>query len=251
MKYCENIFCSRASLALPILSIILVFLSNMITTDSFAKGGFEQQQKQQFKDTVAVTSATEQLRISKSLSGDLNIRQTQNINGSPPATSINSDSGVEAKNTNNWITVNHDIYGTRSSNQTIISKENVANLQVKWRLVNDVEIQDPPIIVGNKGYVQDYAGTVIAFDTGTGKVLWKVKAGTGPTMGLTFNKGIVYAATAFNATVVTINSTNGKIIWQSQILGNPKTTYNIPTYPIVWKDYVIVGSLAAVTCPTV
>jgi hypothetical protein len=77
MKYCENIFCSRALLALPILSIILVFLSNMITTDSFAKGGFEQQQKQQFKDTVAVTSATEQLRVSKSLSGDLNIRQTQ------------------------------------------------------------------------------------------------------------------------------------------------------------------------------
>src|SRR5438270_10775049 len=106
MKYCENIFCSRASLALSILSIILVFLSNMITTDSFAKGGFEQQQKQQFKDTVAVTSATEQLRISKSLSDDLNIRQTQHSNGSPPATSINLDSGVEVKNTNNWITVN-------------------------------------------------------------------------------------------------------------------------------------------------
>src|SRR5919108_89899 len=38
---------------------------------------------------------------------------------------------TEAKNSNNWITVNHDIYGTRNSNQTIINKDNVAMLQVK------------------------------------------------------------------------------------------------------------------------
>ena len=62
-------------------------------------------------------------------------------------------------------TLNHDIYGTRYSNQTIINKDNVATLQVKWRLINDVEIQDPPIVIGNKGYVQDYAGNIIAFIT--------------------------------------------------------------------------------------
>jgi alcohol dehydrogenase (cytochrome c) len=143
---------------------------------------------------------------------------------------------------NDWITVNHDIYGSRSSNQTVISKDNVATLQFKWRLINDVEIQDPPIIIGDRGYVQDYAGRVIAFDAGTGKIEWKVKAGNGPTMGLTFNKGVVFASTAYNATVVAINSTNGKTIWESQALGNSKTGYNIPSQPIVWKDYVIVGS---------
>ena len=58
------------------------------------------------------------------------------------------------------------------------------------------EIQDPPIIIGNKGYVQDYAGTVIAFDAGSGRVLWKVKLGNGPTMGLTYSNAIVYGATA-------------------------------------------------------
>jgi len=218
MRYFANIFCARGVLALSVLLIIFAFLSNITSTDSF-------EQKQQ-----SVNKNVQHSQDSVSRSSTLS------------AKSFNSDIGIETKNTNNWITVNHDIYGTRSSNQSIINKENVAKLQIKWRLINDVEIQDPPIVVGNKGYIQDYGGTVMAFDTGTGKVLWKVKAGTGPTMGLTFDNGIVYAATAFNDTVVAINSTDGKIIWQSQTLGNPKTGYNIPTYPVVWRDYVIVGS---------
>jgi alcohol dehydrogenase (cytochrome c) len=218
MRYFANIFCSRAVLALSILLIIFAFLSNITSTNSF-------EQKQQPVDQ--------------------NVQHSQDSVGRSSTLSpksFNSGIGIETKNTNNWITVNHDIYGTRSSNQSIINKENVAKLQIKWRLINDVEIQDPPIVIGNKGYVQDYGGTVIAFDTGTGKVLWEVKAGTGPTMGLTFDNEIVYAATSFNDTVVAINSTDGKIVWQSQTLGNPKTGYNIPTYPVVWRDYVIVGS---------
>ena len=155
-----------------------------------------------------------------------------------------SELGTESKNNNNWITVNHDIYGSRSSNQTVIKKDNVATLQVKWRLINDEQIQDPPIVIGKKGYVQDYSGTIIAFDTTSGKVLWKVHAGSGPTMGLTFNEGVIFAATGYNSTVVAINSTDGKIVWQSPALGNPKIGYHITSQPIVWKDYVIVGSAA-------
>jgi outer membrane protein assembly factor BamB len=157
---------------------------------------------------------------------------------------FNSDLGTEAKNRDNWITVNHDIYGTRSSNQTTINAENVANLKIKWRLISDAEISGPPIIINYIGYVQDNTGTVIAFDARNGETLWKAHVGNGPTMGLTFNNGIVFAATAYNATVVALNATNGKIIWQSQHLGNPKIGYNIPSQPIVWKDYVIAGSAA-------
>jgi hypothetical protein len=64
--------------------------------------------------------------------------------------SSDSDLGTEARNLNNWITVNHDIYGTRDSPQTIINRNNVATLQLKWRLINDAEIQDPPILLGIK-----------------------------------------------------------------------------------------------------
>jgi hypothetical protein len=54
---------------------------------------------------------------------------------------LTSSAVVKTRNKNNWDFVNHDIYGTRNSNQTIIGKENVDNLEVKWRLFNDFEIQ--------------------------------------------------------------------------------------------------------------
>lgn len=36
--------------------------------------------------------------------------------------------GTEPENKDNWITANHDIFGTRHSNQTTIGKDNVTNL---------------------------------------------------------------------------------------------------------------------------
>jgi alcohol dehydrogenase (cytochrome c) len=235
MKFFSDIVCSKLSskftiVVLCVLSIIiLAFLS---TIDSFSSGAGEEQQ---FNHTRALGSITKQLGILQNIVSEQNL---SNI-----TYSSHSDFDIETeKNADNWIMVNHDIYGTRNSNQTIINKKNVATLQIKWRLINDVEIQDPPIVIGNKGYVQDDAGTIIAFDADTGEVLWKLKAGNGPTMGLTFNNDTIYAATRFNATVVAINAIDGRIVWQSQPLGDPNVGYNIPTFPILWKDYIIVGS---------
>jgi alcohol dehydrogenase (cytochrome c) len=235
MKFFSDIFCSKVSfkftiVVLCVLSIIiLAFLS---TIDSFPSGAGEEQQ---FNHTRALGSITKQLGILQNIASEQNLSNIKY--------SSHSDFDIETeKNADNWIMVNHDIYGTRNSNQTIINKENVATLQIKWRLINDVEIQDPPIVIGNKGYVQDDAGTIIAFDADTGEVLWKLKAGNGPTMGLTFNNDTIYAATRFNATVVAINAIDGRIVWQSQPLGDSNVGYNIPTFPILWKDYIIVGS---------
>jgi alcohol dehydrogenase (cytochrome c) len=142
----------------------------------------------------------------------------------------------------NWILVNHDFYGSRSSNQTTIGKDNVEKLQVKWRWLNEYEIQDPPIINEGKGYVQDYAGNVIAFDARTGHTIWSVDAGGGPTMGLAYDSDIIFASTATNATIIAINSSDGKKLWESELLGDPKVGYSIDAFPIVWGDYVIAGS---------
>jgi alcohol dehydrogenase (cytochrome c) len=254
MKFFGNIFCHRPAykfgvMILFILSITIIlgflsFASLSNTIRSFPENAATQKHnQQQFMDLVAVSNETRHSAILQSISSERNLSDKEKDNdGSTSPRSLDSDLDIDAKNTNNWITVNHDIYGTRHSNQTIINKDNVATLHVKWILINDHEIQEPPIIIGNKGYVQDYAGTVIAFDAGTGRVLWKVKLGNGPTMGLTYSNAIVYAATAYNDTVVAINATDGKTIWESETLGNPKTGYNIPSFPIVWKDYVIVGS---------
>lgn len=41
------------------------------------------------------------------------------------------ETGMEESNRDNWIFVNHDIYGTRNSNQTQIDESNVGDLKVK------------------------------------------------------------------------------------------------------------------------
>jgi glucose dehydrogenase len=109
----------------------------VLSTSSFPEIGLRLDQQ---LENTAIT-ATRQLGVSQnSIFSDQNPSDTQG-NGRNSSSMISpnsfnfSDLGIEAKNTNNWITVNHDIYGTRNSNQTIINKENVATLQVKWRLI--------------------------------------------------------------------------------------------------------------------
>ena len=152
--------------------------------------------------------------------------------------------GNNTSNSNDdwWPTVNHDLYGTRSTNQTIINKENVDSLRVKWQIVNNFEIQDPPIIIDNIGYVQDYAGNVFAFNIEDGNILWNLRAGYGPTMGLSYDNGLIFSSTASKGTVVAINATDGSKKWESETLGNTSMGYSIDSFPIVWKDYVIAGS---------
>jgi outer membrane protein assembly factor BamB len=149
---------------------------------------------------------------------------------------------MSESNSDEWPTVNHDLYGTRNSNQTTINDENVDSLEVKWQIVNDFEIQDPPIVVNNTGYIQDYAGNVFAFNTQDGRVLWNVRVGYGPTMGLSYDNGLIFSSTAAKGTVIAINSTNGSKEWESEPLGNTSEGYSIDSFPIVWKSYVIAGS---------
>ena len=46
------------------------------------------------------------------------------------------ETGLEDRNKDNWVFVNHDIYGSRNSSQTQIDKANVGDLKVQWRLNN-------------------------------------------------------------------------------------------------------------------
>ena len=225
---------------LIIFAISNIFNITLVPTNVFSDQSLGETEQQQLSEKAA-EGGVESTTMKHIMTNSQQSFNSQDIK-LPTSTQQKTDLGTEAKNKNNWVTVNHDIYGTRSSNQTIINKDNVGKLQVKWRLVNEFEIQDPPIIVDNRGYVQDYAGNILAFDTRTGHVIWKVHAGNGPTTGLAFGDGVLFASTASNATILAINSTDGKTLWQSQALGNPKAGYRIDAAPIVWKDYIIAGS---------
>jgi hypothetical protein len=52
----------------------------------------------------------------------------------PPSTTTTSLE-TESENKNNWIMTNHDIFGKRSGNQTILRKDNVDKLQIKCTIL--------------------------------------------------------------------------------------------------------------------
>ena len=165
----------------------------------------------------------------------------------------NTDLGTEKHNKDNWVTANHDIFGTRHSSQTTINNSNVNNLQVKWILNTEFPIENPPLIIGEKGYAQNNAMQIIAFNVTSGLNLWKfdpavadVQKQTIPrgvfSHGITYSDGIIFAPTGANGTIVALNATDGKLIWQTAAIGSPAQGYRLSAIPIVWKNYVIAGS---------
>jgi outer membrane protein assembly factor BamB len=67
---------------------------------------------------------------------------------------------------------------------------------------------------------------VMAFDVNTGLNIWKYDPGAASkqaqifsrgvfTHGITYDNGVIFAGTGANATIVAINATDGKLIWQS------------------------------------
>ena len=159
--------------------------------------------------------------------------------------------GTEPENKDNWITANHDHLGTRNSLQTTIGKNNVSQLQVKWILNSDRAIENPPLIIGDRGYAQDNAMKVIAFDANTGLNLWQYDPGLSPSElaargafshGMTYDQGVIFAPTGLNGTVVALNATNGELIWESASIGPNQLGYELPFPPLIWRDYVVVGA---------
>lgn len=159
--------------------------------------------------------------------------------------------GTEPEHKNDWVTAEHDIFGTKDSNQTIIGKNNVNKLQVKWIIHSDYSIENPPLIIGDRGYLQDNALRVMAFDVNTGLNIWKfdphsvapslASRGVSFSHGITYDNGVIFAGTGGNATIVAMNATDGKLIWQSVPVGDPKSGYGTVAAPTVWKDIVIEG----------
>jgi len=162
--------------------------------------------------------------------------------------SVNTTLGTELKHRNDWITANYYIYRTRSSTQTIIGKDNVNKLQVKWMFHSDFPIENPPLIVGNRGYTIDNGMRIMAFDVNTSLNLWKYDPGVASKQqqifshGITYDNGVIFAGTVANATLVALNATDGKLIWQSVPIGDLDLGYRTPEPPTLWNNIVIVGS---------
>jgi outer membrane protein assembly factor BamB len=217
------------SLVLIIVTINIGVISILFHTNAVTKEEEQQQVPEQQRFNAQATKILDQINAP--------------LNRSLPA-STTSTVGTEPQNKNNWIMVNHDLYGTRNSNQTIIGRNNIDKLQVKWIFNDESGIEQSPLVVGNKVYVEDNKATVLAIDSKTGLNLWKTKIvnGGGGMHGLSYDNGVIFGDGGAIPIIVAINATNGKIIWKSELLGPSSIGYQVDSPPIVWKDYVIVGS---------
>jgi outer membrane protein assembly factor BamB len=147
-----------------------------------------------------------------------------------------------------WPMVNYDSSMSRNSPQTVIGKDNVDQLEVKWILNTNYPLKNPPLIIGNTGYIQtNDIMEVIAFDMDTGLCKWKytpLPSNSSGTIshGLAYEDGIIYAPTGPNATIVALNATNGALIWESPALLPLSEAYMLNSPPLIWKDYILAGS---------
>jgi outer membrane protein assembly factor BamB len=96
------------------------------------------------------------------------------------------------------------------------------------------------LVVGDKGYAQDNR-RILAIDLNTGLNLWKTEiGGNGQNQhGITYDNGVIFTGTDKNSTVIAVNATDGKVIWQSVPVGDPNKNCVTQGPPTVWKDVVI------------
>jgi alcohol dehydrogenase (cytochrome c) len=151
----------------------------------------------------------------------------------------------------NWTMVNYDTAYSRNSPQTVIGKNNVNQLQVKWILNTGYAVENPPLIVGNTVYAQNNALQVIAIDLQSGLSKWKYDPGVPAASGLlprassshgmVYENGIIYAPTGPNGTVIALNAQNGAKIWETEKIDiGPAWRLSAP--PVIWNNIIVAGS---------
>lgn len=150
-----------------------------------------------------------------------------------------------------WTMVNYDPTYSRNSPQTVIGKNNVNQLQVKWILNTGYAIENPPLIVGNRVYVQNNAMQVIAIDLQSGLSVWKydphltytggLLPRSSSSHGMTIQNGILYAPTGPNGTIVALNAQTGAKVWESDVIDvGPAWRESAP--PVIWNNIIVAGS---------
>lgn len=160
--------------------------------------------------------------------------------------------GIAAVSAQDWPMINYDNDMSRHSPQTMINKDNVNQLQVKWILNTNFTIEDPPLIIGKTGYVQTNAiMEVIAFDLETGLTKWtyvpniativKLPRSTS-SHGMVYENGVIYAPTGGAGGIVALNADNGAVVWDSGPLQPLGGAFRISAPPLIWKNYVLAGS---------
>ncbi|HZD42878.1 MAG TPA: PQQ-binding-like beta-propeller repeat protein, partial [Methanomicrobiales archaeon] len=151
-----------------------------------------------------------------------------------------------------WTMANYDYSMSRNSPQTEIGPSNVNQLQVKWIFDTGFPVENPPLIVGDIAFIQNNAMEVYAVDLHNGTNYWEyshpgiVQNGSTPTgtysHGMFYENGTIYAPMGPAKTYVALDASTGDLKWESPTINAITQGFRESMMPLVWKDYVVIGS---------
>ena len=167
------------------------------------------------------------------------------------AQQVTSDRIVHASaEPQNWLTHNGGYASQHYSLLTGITPANVANLESKWVLQDEVfgAWQSSPVVVDGVMYVTQRPNDVMAVDARTGRVFWQYRytpAADARVCCGANNRGVaILGDTLFMGTLdahlVAIDAKNGKPLWNTAV-ADVRLAYSITMAPLIVKDRVVVG----------
>ena len=150
----------------------------------------------------------------------------------------------------NWLTYGGTYMSQRYSGLNQITPANVANLESKWVVQNQVfgAWQSNPLVVDGMMYVTQRPNDVMAIDAKTGKVFWLYRYTPSPEARVCCganNRGVailgdtLYMGT-LDAHLIALDARSGKPLWNVEV-GDVKLAYSITMMPLIVKDKVVVG----------
>jgi alcohol dehydrogenase (cytochrome c) len=169
----------------------------------------------------------------------------------PVAAQVSYERILNAKSEpESWLTYNGSYMSQRYSGLSQITPRNVADLQMKWMLPDQVfgAWQSNPIVFDGVMYLTERPNDVMAVDPVTGRMFWlysytpdqsaRVCCGAN-------NRGVAVLGDkvvmgTLDAHLIAIDRIDGKPLWDVQV-GDPGEGYSITMAPLVVKDKVIVG----------
>ncbi len=150
----------------------------------------------------------------------------------------------------NWLTYNGTYMSQRYSTLAQITPANVAQLESKWVVQNQVfgAWQSNPLVVDGVMYLTQRPNDVMAVDAKTGRLFWlyrytpsadsKVCCGAN-NRGVAILGDTLYMGT-LDGHLVAIDARSGRPIWNIEV-GDVKLAYSITLAPLIIKDKVLVG----------
>ncbi|TPK72267.1 PQQ-dependent dehydrogenase, methanol/ethanol family [Mesorhizobium sp. B2-4-18] len=156
-----------------------------------------------------------------------------------------------APNSGQWLTYSGSLDGRRYSPLSEITKDNVPRLRVRWISQLDTDdrvLEATPLVIGGALFTSVPPAGIIAFDTISGKVIWKYDRPLPDNLPMCcgrVNRGVaVLGSTLFLGTLdgvlVAVDANTGKEVWETQV-AKPSEGFTMTGAPLATSNAVVVG----------